>query len=144
MQISHPLKTRDIQRFMRFAVVGVTGTLVDFVLLVVLRELLGLPVLIANTLSYSAGIVNNFTLNRLWTFKEARSKGVWVQFGQFFAVSTAGLLLNNAIVLLLDTSLGALFNAPESGYLVAKVVATGVVLVWNFLINRYWTFNDVG
>lgn len=64
------LHRRETTRFMRFALVGGTGTLVDFGLLFLLREVVGLPLLIANSLSYLAGVANNFTLNRLWTFND--------------------------------------------------------------------------
>ncbi len=133
---------KEIRRFVRFAIVGMTGTLVDFGVLVVLKELGQLPVLLANTLSYTAGITNNFTLNRLWTYPDARGKWVWTQLGQFFAISAMGLLFNDGIVWLLGEPLGLLINRPQMSYIAAKVVATLSVITWNFFVNRYWTFND--
>jgi putative flippase GtrA len=59
-------------------------------------------------------------------------------------ISLAGLLLSNGLILLLETPLGKMMSKPELGYLPAKVVATGVVVIWNFVANRVWTFNDVG
>jgi putative flippase GtrA len=110
--------------------------------LILLKEVIGLPLIIANSLSYLAGVSNNFTLNRLWTYPEARTKAVWRQFLQFLLVSTAGLLLNNLIVGLLAAPLGTLLNMPDTGYLAAKVLATGLVVFWNFTANRLWTFSD--
>ncbi|MBX3064110.1 MAG: GtrA family protein [Anaerolineae bacterium] len=142
-RLNSALRSREIERFAHFVTVGLTGTLVDFGVLILLKELLGVPLLIANVLSYTAGIVNNFVLNRLWTFPEARGKRLWTQFGQFAAVSAIGLLINTGIVLLLTAPLSALFSQAQMGYLAAKLVATVVVLVWNFFLNRYWTFSDV-
>jgi len=102
------IRNREVERFVRFAVVGSVGTVVDFTILVVLKEVVGLPLLLANTTSYLAGVANNFTLNRLWTYPEARAKAVWRQFAQFLMVSTAGLILNNLIVSLLAEPLGDL------------------------------------
>jgi putative flippase GtrA len=138
------LKTpsKEIERFLRFAIVGGTGTVVDFVILIVLKEWAHLPVLLANTFSYTAGTANNFILNRTWTFPEARSKKVWIQIGQFFAVSGMGLLLNDGILWLMSQPLGSLLNQPQNGYLAAKVVATLLVIVWKYFANRYWTFSD--
>jgi len=102
------IRNREVERFVRFAVVGGVGTVVDFTILVVLKEVVGLPLLLANTTSYLAGVANNFTLNRLWTYPEARAKAVWRQFAQFLMVSTAGLILNNLIVSLLAEPLGDL------------------------------------
>lgn len=55
---------QDITRLVRFALVGAVSTLVDFGLLLALTHLAGLPVLAANTISYSAGILISFSLNR--------------------------------------------------------------------------------
>jgi putative flippase GtrA len=137
-----PVHGREAERFLRFALVGAIGTVVDFTVLIVLKEVVGLPLLLANGLSYLAGVTNNFTLNRFWTYPEARSKAVWRQFLQFLAVSTAGLLLNTLIVGLLSAPLGVLLQMPDRGYLVAKIVATGLVVFWNFTANRLWTFNE--
>jgi putative flippase GtrA len=135
------IRNREVERFVRFAVVGGVGTVVDFTILVVLKEVVGLPLLLANTTSYLAGVANNFTLNRLWTYPEARAKAVWRQFAQFLMVSTAGLILNNLIVSLLAEPLGDLLNMQDTGYIAAKVLATGIVVFWNFTANRLWTFN---
>jgi dolichol-phosphate mannosyltransferase len=133
---------REVERFVRFALVGASGTLVDFCVLFILKQAAGLPLVVANSASYLAGVVNNFTLNRAWTFPDARDGRVWRQFRQFLVVSTAGLILNSAIVGLLEHPLGTWLNLPETGYLVAKLLATFVVLAWNFTANRHWTFKE--
>lgn len=138
---SYQPASRERQRVGRFLVVGASGTALDFVLLTLLKAA-GLATLPANTLSFSAGIVNNFLLNRWWTYADARAKSVGVQFGQFALVSLIGLLLNNGIMLLLEAPLGSLLNGASWSYLLAKILATAVVIVWNFVANRYWTFND--
>jgi putative flippase GtrA len=132
----------ETRRFGRFLVVGLGGTLIDFGLLALLTGI-GVPTLLANTLSFSAGACSNFTWNRLWTFAEARRRPWGVQLVQFLAVSAVGLAINDAIVMMLQTPLGNLLGHPAQGYLPAKVVATGVAVVWNFLANRYWTFAGV-
>lgn len=134
------IKPQEWKRFARFLAVGLSGTLLDFGILTALKLVFGLPTLLANTISYSAGVVNNFTLNRLWTFSESRKKQWFVQFGQFVLVNIIALVLNNLIVLGLERPLGLLLHNPEHGYLPAKAVATGIVLVYNFLANRLWTF----
>jgi putative flippase GtrA len=105
-----------------------------------LKLLAGMPTLLANTISYSVGVINNFTLNRLWTFSESREKQWFVQFGQFVLINIVAVILNNLIVLGLERPFGALLHNPEHGYLPAKVVATGFVFLYNFAANRLWTF----
>ena len=133
----------EVRRFARFLVVGLSGTAIDFILLWLLKGA-GMATLSANSLSFSAGAVSNFTWNRLWTFPEARSRHWALQLAQFLAVSLVGLAINDVVVLLLQASLGALLGHPDQGYLPAKVVATGVAVLWNYVGNRLWTFNDVG
>lgn len=58
-QANENITYRELRRFIRFAIVGLLGTGVDFGLFFVLKGLLGLPTVLANTFSYSAGILNN-------------------------------------------------------------------------------------
>ncbi|NJP06818.1 MAG: GtrA family protein [Chloroflexaceae bacterium] len=132
---------QDIRRFVRFAVVGMLGTLIDIVLFTLFYEWLGMPTLLANTLSYSVGILNNFVLNRTWTFGDIQRRAIEKQFLQFTLISLSALMLNNILVLTLATPLGDLFAAPQWGYLLAKVCATAAGFFWNFFANRYWTFS---
>lgn len=134
-----PLSSKETTRFARFLTVGALGTLLDFGLLTTLKWV-GLPTLFANSLSFSAGVINNFALNASWTFADRRTKNRRAQFFQFLLVSLIGLLINNAIVLLLETPLGAWMGREAWGYLPAKVLATGVVVFWNYFANRNWTF----
>lgn len=140
---NHPAQRTESGRVIRFAMVGITGTVIDFVLLAIFKSGFGFSTGLSNTLSYSAGIFNNYALNRIWTFRESRSKNVFAQFAQFAAVSLIGLLLNDLLVLILEAPFGTLLSNPQAGYLPAKITATALVMVWNFLANRLWTFNDL-
>ena len=131
--------SKEIERFSRFLAVGAVGTVLDFSLLTLLK-LAGLPTLLANSLSFTAGLVNNFTWNRLWTFGDSIQPNWRKQLAQFTMVSLVGLVLNNLIVLGLENVFGAMLGQPEWSYLPAKVVATGVVVFWNYFANRMWTF----
>jgi len=137
------ISSKEFQRFTRFLTVGAVGTFLDFSLLTLLK-FLGFPTLLANSLSFSVGVINNFTWNRLWTFADAKGADWRRQLVQFLVVSLAGLALNNVFMILLENPFGALLGQPEYGYLPAKVIATGVVVFWNYFANRYWTFKDEG
>ena len=137
--LSDTSSNKEIERFSRFLAVGAVGTLLDFSLLTLLK-LAGLPTLLANSLSFTAGLVNNFTWNRLWTFGDAIQPDWRRQLIQFTAVSLVGLALNNLIVLSLEGIFGTMLGQPDWGYLPAKVIATGVVVFWNYFANHMWTF----
>ena len=129
----------ELTRFARFLTVGALGTALDFSLLTALK-LAGVTTLLANSFSFSAGVANNFTWNSRWTFADRRNGNWRAQFLQFLVVSLIGLALNNAIVLLLEVPLGAQIGDAAWGYAPAKIIATGVVVFWNYFANRNWTF----
>ena len=133
------LPKQEVTRFARFLTVGAVGTLLDFSILTLLK-LAGMPTLFANSLSFTAGLLNNFTWNRLWTFSDTAKADWRKQLAQFTMVSLAGLVLNNLIVLSLEGVLGHLLGQPEWGYIPAKIIATGVIVFWNYFANRTWTF----
>ena len=142
------VRAKEAERFFKFLVVGTVGFIVDFGTLAFLVEVMGFIPVVANTISFSAAVVSNFTLNRYWTYPDSRSKRRRIQLLQFGMVSIIGLVLNNTILLVLQHPFETLLRTmsmPQAiaGYIPAKIVATIVVLFWNFFINRYWTYNDV-
>jgi putative flippase GtrA len=142
------VKEKEAERFFKFLIVGTLGFIVDFGMLTILVEVFGLKPVIANTFSFSAAVISNFTLNRYWTYPDSRSKRRRVQLTQFAVVSVIGLAINNTILVLTQgpfESLLRTMHAPAAirGYIPAKIVATIVVLFWNFFVNRYWTYGDV-
>jgi putative flippase GtrA len=144
----------EVTRFLKFAVVGTIGAIVDFSILYLLHVVVGWPLAISNTISFTCAVLSNFTWNRLWTYPDSRSKPIAAQLTQFFIVNIAGWAINTGILLALNKPLtGLALTLPmvpsetlahKLGYNGAKVFATGVVMFWNFFVNRFWTYNDVG
>lgn len=132
---------REFIRFLKFMVVGTIGAVVDFGTLNLLHLGLGLPVLAANTCSFTLAVISNFTWNRFWTYPESRSKPLGGQLVQFFIVNIAGWAINTGVLWAL-LGLTTRWFGPL-GYNIAKAVATIVVMFWNFFVNRFWTYNDV-
>ena len=121
--------------------VGTIGAVVDFGTLNLLILLLGMAKVWANTCSFSAAVCSNFLWNRLWTYPETRGNPILPQLTQFILVNIVGLGINQAIFLSLDRWMFAGWG--PLGYNLAKVIATGVVLFWNFGVNRAWTYRHV-
>lgn len=134
-------QNKEATRFARFLTVGAVGTVLDFSILTLLK-LAGLPTLFANSISFTAGLLNNFTWNRLWTFGDSAKVDWRRQLAQFTLVSLVGLALNNLIVLSLEGLFGAMLGSSQWAYLPAKVIATGMVVFWNYFANRTWTFKN--
>jgi putative flippase GtrA len=124
----------------RFLVVGLLGTAIDLGLFALLSVQAGLPALLANSLSYSAGIANNYFLHRRWTFAHRPRKAAGLQFAQFAVVSLTALAANNLVVLLLAPPLSTLLQDPVLAALLSKACATGIGVAWNYLANHLWIF----
>jgi putative flippase GtrA len=141
------MNPKEAERFIKFLIVGTIGFVVDFGTLTLLKELTLLSTGVANTISFSAAVVSNFTLNRYWTYPDSRSKSIFSQLGQFTLVNIIGLIINTTILLILEKVFDSLLvnfpMIPIRGYIPAKMIATVVVLFWNFFVNRYWTYSDV-
>jgi len=149
---------KELERFLKFMVVGTIGAVVDFGTLYLLHAVWGLPILLSNTCSFTAAVLSNFTWNRYWTYPDSRSKPIHTQLTQFFAVNVVGWAINSSILLLLRYPCVSLVDGLSThfsvlgdpdlvyrmGYNLAKAIATIVVLFWNFFMNRFWTYRDVG
>lgn len=129
------------QTFLRYAVVGAAGTLVDLLTLYGLTELSGIdpktshwfPLIV--TIAFLAAVIHNYVLNRLWTFK-SREQNVTAQFVRFLVVSLGGFVATQLLMWVLVMML------PTGWYLLAKAITSMVVLVWNFGLNKLWTFRQ--
>jgi putative flippase GtrA len=137
-------------RFLRFAVVGVIGALVDFGVMNLLVQAVHTSLVFAGTISFIAAIISNFTWNRFWTYPDSRSKSLSSQLIQFTIVSLAGLVIRIPLLAIVEPIMHNVFEVLIKSDLVdvlAKnttlAVAVGIVMFWNFFINRFWTYNDV-
>lgn len=119
-------------KFIKFGLVGVTGLIVDFGITWLLKEKLKLNKYVANSAGFMCAVLNNFVLNRIWTF-ESSDPGIALQFGKFLLVALIGLALNNGIIYLTSDRRGVPFYG-------AKLIATGIVMLWNFGANWLFTF----
>ena len=90
----------EITRFLKFSVVGTIGAIVDFSILNLLRGVLGWPLALANTISFTCAVLSNFLWNRFWTYPDSRSKPLGSQLFTFFVVNLAGWAINTGMLLL--------------------------------------------
>ncbi len=122
-----------LRQFICFAGVGAVGTAVQYMLLVLLVQAVEMYVVTASTLGMVAGATVNYFLNHRITFRSDKPHREAMV--KFFSVAAGGVLLNGLLMALLADIMGFY-------YLLAQLVATALVLVWNFLVNRVWTFRE--
>ena len=131
-------------RFLRFALVGASGVLVDMAVLFLLSDprALGLGLTRSKLAAAELAIINNFIWNDAWTFRDlvGAQRGLRHKLRRllkFNAVCGAGLLLN---VLLLNIQ----FNVLHMNRYVANLIAIGAVTIWNYWLNLKLNWRDAG
>ena len=150
---------RELERFIKFAIVGTIGMMVDFLVLNIMKLIfegvsLGvgwdvplepdqIQLVAANTISFSAAVLSNFTWNRLWTFPESRERPLGRQLVQFSIVNVFGLIINTVVLVVMHEYVFQNFFSERLSYNLAKAVAIAIVLFWNFGINRIWTYRGI-
>ena len=123
---------------LRFALVGGINTAIDIGLLFGLTTL-GLPKLAANTVSTGLAFIFSFFANTSYTF---RAQGdVRRQLILFVIVTLAGLWgLQNAVIFCASPILASVIHAESLVLLLAKIIATGASLVWNYYLYDHVVF----
>lgn len=143
---------RERTRFLRFAVVGIIGAVVDFGVANVLT-LMGMHLAAAGTISFICAILSNFTWNHFWTYPDSTSKPLMRQLAEFSTVSVVGLAIRLPILKFLAPVIYTMVSklplrltvlSPEQlSNNLTLALAVIVVMFWNFFVNRYWTYGDV-
>jgi len=119
-------------KFLKFGIVGFSGLFVDFGTTYVLKEWLKVQKYIANSIGFCVAASTNYFLNRVWTF-QSEDPNIAREYTSFFIISLIGLAINNLILWLIVSRL-------KWNFYLAKLIAIGVVTVWNFLANNFITF----
>lgn len=145
VKTAHP----EVKRFIKFAIVGGFGAVLDIAVLTLLVFVFHVPDYLANIISVGCAIVSNFTWNTLWTFPETRTQNnLHKHFAQFALVNLVGLGINEIVFVVTDQILfEPIFKwlglNPALAIYPSKLLAIGVVLFWNFGINRIWTYRHI-
>ncbi|MDM7998767.1 MAG: GtrA family protein [Dehalococcoidia bacterium] len=127
-------------RFVRFALVGLSGTGVNMGTFWLLTRVGRAPDLAAIIAGYVVATLSNFVLNDLWTFRDRRTKGAeaaLTRLARFCVVSGVAIGIYYAIYIPLTRYLGVYD-------LLALAVAIAVGTLWNFSVNVLWTWRTRG
>jgi putative flippase GtrA len=125
----------------RYILVGLINTAIDFSLLFFLKSL-GLPAIPSNVISTTCAFCFSFFANKKYTFKSANSSLIR-EIALFIAVTLFGLWILQTIVINLITASLAGFNLPDNIVLLgAKLVATAVSMVWNYILYSRLVFKQ--
>lgn len=115
----------------KYVVSGGLAAIAHFAILIGLVELFGVSPTVASAIGFFVAIFVNYSFQYHWTFKSSISHST--AFGRYLSVTLAMLGVNTAIFWTLNERIGV-------PYIASQVVATGIVLIFNFLINHFYTF----
>ena len=124
--------TETCIQFLKFSLIGLANTGLQYIVFLVLYRLFGVYYLAASAIGYCVGMVNSFVLNKFWTFQSLKSRS-GIEFMKFTMVNGVALLINLGV---LEILVSGFRIRPEHG----QVVAIGFSTVANFFGNKLWTF----
>ena len=124
---------RTVRQFLAFTGVGAVGTAGHYLTLILLVETLQWNPVLSTSLGFVVGALINYILNYKYTFSSNKSHHETLF--RFLLVAVIGALINSGIMYL-GTTLWSV------NYLLTQLVATGIVLIQNFTLNKLWTFAE--
>lgn len=132
-------------QFGKYATVGFFNTAIDFGVLNVLSILSGVTAGFViggvNVPGFSLAVFNSYLWNKSWVFKSGQKGNFFHNLPLFILVNLIGLLLNSGLIILLTTyNSGFRGLAPGTWLNIAKVIATAISFLWNFIGFKFIVF----
>jgi Predicted membrane protein len=125
------LTIKNLQ-LIKFSIVGASNTLLSLLSYYLLIHI-GLHYLIANTLAFGVGILNSYTLNKLWVFQVRNSN--YTTLIKFISLNLFTLSLSSILLMLL-------ISVFHAGKIISQIIVTCTILFINYIINKLWTFSN--
>ncbi len=142
------LKNDGLLQFIKFAIVGVANTGVDWVVFYILvNTFLGEERTVAKAIAFLVAVLNSYLFNTIWTFKKeydsatgksGDSSAKSAIFGKFIIVSLIGWAINVFVFSQASARLDLLLFEKQD--LLPLIFASGAAIVWNFFANKLWTY----
>lgn len=133
LKLKEFIKNNDLIKLIRFSIVGVGNTLVNWSIFIILNAF-GVYYIISNIIAYTIATVNSYIWNSLWVFKYGQGLNINTSV-KFFILNLVGLTVNTTIMYILVDILN--FNK-----FIALVIASVLVVMMNYTINKLWVFKE--
>jgi putative flippase GtrA len=132
-----------IRQFVKFCIIGATSFAIDVSISYFLTFHFLMWWVLAKTISFSLAVTNGFFWNQRWTFRAVGHRKHHEQYAMFFGVNIVGWLLNLTImksVFFVSTGTWKGQHPTKPVWIAATLLATAIVVFWNFFANKHWTF----
>ncbi len=123
-----------LEQIVKFGIVGAIAFVIDYAVLFVLAHFFHMDSIVAATISFTVSVIFNYLASMKYVFVGRKDQSKRKQFILFVILSVIGLGINDGIMWCLNQILIPLI--PDFYYMVSKIFATGVVMVWNFVTRK--------
>ncbi|WHY19015.1 GtrA family protein [Paenibacillus sp. G2S3] len=130
MNLMGLIQSNIVKQFIKYAIVGVIGTAVQSLTLILLVEKMSANPLLGSVIGFIFSLIVSYFINVKWTFKTERRSSF---FYKYMIVSISGLGINLLIMFLMVNLIGL-------WYIWAQMAIIIIVPISNFFLNRYWAF----
>jgi len=128
---------RNIFQFLKFSLVGILNTAVDFGIFTLMNSILGEGFYrVSQIISYSGAVINSYYLNKSWTFQAGHRINI-IEMIKFLLVNLASLGISLYFLFLFH-------ERYQMDILWSKVGATFFSVIVNFIGNKFWVFRKTG
>lgn len=153
------IRVFDLRKFLKFGVIGVLNTLVDFGVffvmdrwvigegptLVLLGRTVAVGLYLSNAVAYVTANIHSFVWNKLWTFQR-RDRVTRREAARYLATSAGYLLISSLGLAVFTRVLSAPFPAAlipgDYTNTLAKLPTACVTIFYNYLMNKFWVFKS--
>lgn len=130
MNIFNKLKDSKLfQQILKFGIVGGIAFIIDYGIMVISKELLGFSILLSAALGFTISVIFNYIASIKWVFDINKEKDEKKNFVLFIIFSVIGLILTE-VIMFIGTDI------ININYLIVKIVATAIVMVFNFITRK--------
>jgi len=128
------LVNNKYKRPIRFVVVGIANTLVDFIVFFFFHNILGIYYTLSQGFGYSFGVLNSFIFNKIWTFEsKVDKKKTAMEFIRFIIINALSLFVSMY-------GISQLVSVMEINVYIAKIIVTLLTQLINYLGYKIWVF----
>lgn len=119
-----------LYQIIRFVAVGAVAFIIDYSILYILTDIFSIYYLISAALAFTISTIFNYIFSMIWVFKGRKNISKKNELIMFVLLSIIGLVINQVIMFIL-------VEIISFYYMFAKIVATLIVMVWNFITRKY-------
>lgn len=118
-----------LEQIIKFGFVGAVAFLIEYGILILLTDVFGIYYLVSSVIAFTVSVIFNYYASVRWVFTVRKKQQTSQQLAVFIILSVIGLLINTLVMWLLTGIFGM-------DYRISKILATGVVMVYNFITRK--------